>query len=374
MENKKKEVEYLVHLLSCALNGKEVRHQEGIDYSTLLSLARKHQVYNIIFPLIKDDLSVPDEYKQKFRDYNLSEISRMLVINNERSEVYDAFDEHGIKYMPLKGLIIKDYYPMESMRQMSDNDILFDIKYRDVVAELMKSMGYKCIATGENSDDYHKPPYCTFEFHRSLFFDEHDFCPKFDNLWENAVKDDERPCMYHMGLEDIYIYSVCHMYKHFTTAGCGIRFLADNYLFLKKEQDKLDWKRIDSFMSEYNISEYEHKCRKLAFDMFDENELDDGELELLETFMNFGIFGNGSIRIANRIKKMSENSNLEQAKKDYILYRLFPPKAKMIADNRILEKKPYLLPLYYILRLFKAMFNGKKTLDEISNIKDVESE
>ena len=58
MDNKKKEVEYLIHLLSCALNGKEVRHQEGIDYSTLLSLARKHQVYNIIFPLIKDDLSV----------------------------------------------------------------------------------------------------------------------------------------------------------------------------------------------------------------------------------------------------------------------------------------------------------------------------
>lgn len=373
MENKKKEVEYLIHLLSCALNGKEVQHQEGIDYSTLLSLARKHQVYNIIFPLIKDDSDVPEEYKKKFRDYNLSEISRMLVINNERSEVYDSLEENGIKYMPLKGLIIKDYYPMESMRQMSDNDILFDVKYRDVVADLMKSMGYKSIATGENTDDYHKPPYCTFEFHRTLFFAENDFCPKFDNLWENAIKDDEREYMYHMGLEDIYIYSVCHMYKHFTTAGCGIRFLADNYLFLKKEQEKLDWKRIDSFMSEYNISDYEQKCRRLAFDMFDENELDDDELELLETFMNFGIFGNGGIRIANRIKKLSEGSSIEQAKKEYLLYRLFPPKSKMIADNRILEKKPYLLPFYYILRLFKALLNGRKTLNEISDIKDVES-
>lgn len=373
MTNLKKEVEYLIHLLSCALNSKAVRHQEGIDYSALLSLARKHQVYNIIFPLIKENPNVPDEHKQKFRDYNLSEISRMLVINSERSAIYDILDENGIKYMPLKGLIIKDYYPMESMRQMSDNDILFDVNFRDKVASVMKSMGYKCIATGENSDDYHKPPHCTFEFHRALFFSEHDFCPQFDNLWENAVKDDERPYMYHMGLEDIYIYSVCHMYKHFTTAGCGIRFLADNYLFLKKEQDKLDWKRIDAFMREYNISEYEQKCRKLAFDMFDENELDEDELELLETFMNFGIFGNGKIRIANRIKKMSENSSIEQAKKDYLLYRLFPPKSKMVADNRILEKKPYLLPLCYILRLFKALFKGRKTLDEISDIKDVES-
>ena len=215
MASLKKEVEYLIYLLSCALNETEPQMQE-VDYSALLSLARKHQIYNIIFPLIQDDPNMPDEYKTKFRNYNLSEISRMLIINNERNEIFERLDEKGIKYMPLKGLILKNYYPLESMRQMSDNDILFDDTHRDEVALFMKELGYKAIATGENSDDYHKPPYCTFEFHRTLFFKETDFCPEFNNLWENAVADDEHKYMYHMGLDDVYIYSVCHMYKHFS--------------------------------------------------------------------------------------------------------------------------------------------------------------
>ncbi|HBA94018.1 MAG TPA: hypothetical protein DCZ02_05315 [Ruminococcaceae bacterium] len=65
---------------------------------------------------------------------------------------------------------------------------------------------------------------------------------------------------------------------------------------------------------------------------------------------------------------MAEGSSLEQAKKNYLLSRLFPPKKKMIADNRILEKKPYLLPWYYVKRLFKAIFNSKKTLGELKTV------
>lgn len=365
------EVDYMIHLLSCALNGKKPRTQEGIDYSALLSLAKKHQIYNIIYPLLSDMPSVPDKYKDDFRSYHLSEVSRMLVINNEREMIYDELDEKGIKYMPLKGLIIKHYYPKESMRQMSDNDILFDFSFRDDVADIMKKAGYKTMATGENSDDYHKAPYCTFEFHRTLFYKQNDFCPVFDNLWDNAIVDETRPYMYHMGLEDTYIYSVCHMYKHYSTAGCGIRFLADHYLFLKKENEKLNWNYINSFFEKWNITDFEKNSRQLAFKIFDEEKLTDDEIALLETFINFGIFGDGQIKLTNRINALAENSSIENAKKKYLLYRLFPPKEKMIADYRALEKRKYLLPFYYIYRLLKGAKNSKKTFDEINSIKNV---
>lgn len=365
------EVDYMIHLLSCALNGKKPRTQEGIDYSALLSLAKKHQIYNIIYPLLSDMPSVPDKYKDDFRSYHLSEVSRMLVINNEREMIYDELDEKGIKYMPLKGLIIKHYYPKESMRQMSDNDILFDFSFRDDVADIMKKAGYKTMATGENSDDYHKAPYCTFEFHRSLFYKQKDFCPVFDNIWDNATVDENHPYMYHMGLEDTYIYSVCHMYKHYSTAGCGIRFLADHYLFLKKENEKLNWNYINNFFEKWNISDFEKSTRQLAFKLYDEEMLTDDEIALLETFINFGIFGDGKIRLANTINALAENSSIDSAKKKYLLYRLFPPKEKMIADYRALEKRPYLLPFYYIYRLFKGAKNSKKTMSEINSIKNV---
>ncbi|MCR5208197.1 MAG: nucleotidyltransferase family protein [Eubacterium sp.] len=371
-EARKKEVSFLIELLSRSLNEKEPPAAEGVDFSFLLTLAKKHQVYNIIFPLISETDGIDAQLKQEFRNYSLSELKRMLVMNDERERIFSALSEKGIRFMPLKGLILKAYYPKESMRQMSDNDILYDAENRDAVARIMKENGYKPTATGENSDDYHKPPFSTFEFHRTLFFEEHDFCPRFDNLWENASPDDDNPCLYHMGLNDVYIYNVCHMYKHYSTAGCGIRFLADNYLFLKKESGRLDYEYISSRLSEYGIADFERETRKLAFKLFDGEELTENDEKLLEVFINFGIFGSGKIKLTRELEGMG--GSLESAKKQYLLKRLFPPVKKMKADYRVLEKRPYLLPVYYIYRLFKGAANPEKTLGEVKDIRNIKNE
>lgn len=374
MNSSNKEVNYLMHLLSCALNGTAPdKAEEGMDFSALFALAKKHQIYNIVYPLISDMEALPKEEKENWRNYNLSEIARMLTVNNERSLIVNDLAKNGIKFMPLKGLILKNYYPKESMRQMSDNDILYDFTKRDILHGIMVKNGYKAVATGENSDDYFKPPCSTFEFHRQLFFQESDFCPHFDHLWDNAYRDEDNPCMYHMNLNDVYVYSVCHMYKHFSTAGCGVRFLADNYVFLRKENDNLDWNYINHCFDEYGISEYERESRELAFKLFGGKELNEAETALFETYINFGIYGSGKIRLAKNIEKLADNGSVKTAKKKYIFRRLFPSRKKMIADYRALEKRPWLLPAYYIIRLVKGAVNGKSTISEIKAVNEIKN-
>lgn len=371
MQNR--EIDYFLYLLACALNDEKPEQRQGVDYNAILALAKKHQIYNIISSIIASMPDASDDIKLQFKNHNLSEITRMIAINNERNLIFDELTQNGIRFMPLKGLILKDYYPKESMRQMSDNDILFDIENRDIVAKIMKNFGYSAVATGENSDDYYKPPYCTFEFHRTLFFDENDFCPRFDNLWNNATPDENNRFMYHMGLDDVYVYNICHMYKHYSTAGCGVRFLADNYLFLKAENDNLNWSYINSKLNEFGILDYEKRSRELAFKIFECEELNANELKLLETYINNGIYGDGNISLEKSINSLSKNGSIATAKKKYILKRLFPPKKKMIADYRVLEKKPYLLFALYIYRLFKAIFNSKATLTEFKAVNSIEN-
>lgn len=377
MNSKNKEVNYLVHLMACALNEKEPQVlSEDIDFSVLLELAKKHQIYNMIFPVISNMENVPEEEKENWRNYNLTEIAKMLTVNSERQIIYDELTENKIKFMALKGLILKNYYPKESMRQMSDNDILVDPKKRDLIFEIMKRHNYKISSTCENSDDFLKSPFCAFEFHRDLFFDECEFHPHFNYVWDNAVVDEENPYMYYMNLNDVYVHSVCHMYKHFSTAGCGVRFLADIYVFLKKEKDNLDWNYVNNWFSEYGILEYEKESRELAFKLFDEEELNDKQMELFQTYMNFGIYGNGNVAITRRINKLAENDNssLKTAKTKYLLKRLFPSKSLMVQNYRVLEKKPYLLPFYYVARLFKGLFESKKVINEVKLVNDFESE
>lgn len=373
MNTGKKEVKCLLHLLACAFNGNQPKIEEGVDFKALLQLAKMHQVYNIIFPLIATLEMVPEKEKAHFRDYSLSELKRMVVMNSEREAIFAELSKAGVRYMPLKGLIIKAYYPKESMRQMSDNDILYDAENRDTVAEIMKKNGYKTVATGENSDDYHKPPFSTFEFHRTLFFEENDFCPRFDNLWENAEQDSEDPCLYNMNVNDVYLYNVCHMFKHYSTAGCGIRFLADNYLLLKRDGKLLDEDYISSKLTEYGILDFEKETKDLAFKVFEEKELSEEDEKLLEVFINFGIYGSGKIRLSKQLSAISEDGDIQNAKRRYILKRLFPPKKKMIADYRTLEDKPYLLPAYYVYRLFKGAANSSDTIKEIKDINNIEN-
>ena len=370
----KLDTEYFLHLICCALHNEEAKEVEGVNYYALFELSKKQELYNLINEKIQGLSFVGDEEKAIFRNYSLSELNRMLAIGSQRNIIYSLLSDNKIKFMPLKGLIFKNYYPKESMRQMSDNDILIDESKREKAAEIMSGLSYTAFDTTQNSDDFFKEPYYTFELHRSLFDSESEFSPSFDNVWENAKQDENNEFMYHMAKEDVYIYSICHMYKHYIKSCCGIRFLIDNYLFIKKEYDNLNWDYINSELEKYNLSDYEKQTRELAKKVFDEKELTKDEQNLLESYINYGIYGNKQGKILQDFELASKGSSKGEAKIKYILRRLFPKKKEMLFNYPVLEKKPYLLPFMLIHRFFKGIFNFKKTSAEIKTIKKIEKE
>lgn len=369
MTENNREAQYLIHLLSCAINEKQAEYWDGIDYSRLLKLSFKHQVFSTVYSVLSEVDGVPSEHMQEFRNYYMNYVQQTLMLSGERNAIFDELTENKIRYMPLKGSILKGYYPKEIMRQMGDIDVLYDTNYRDTVARIMSERGYKNFSSGENSDDYEKEPKLVFEFHRTLFFEESNFNPRFDNLWEPATPDDDNEFLYHMDINNLYLHSVCHMYKHYNFGGCGIRFLADTYLMLKAENDNLDWQWIDKKLDEYGIKEFERETKELAFAMFEEKELNEAQKALLDIFLTFGIFGTQDNAVKAKLSSLANGNEIDsKVLTKYKLYRLFPPKKKMIADYRVLEKHRYLLPAMYVYRLIKATFNFKKTKQEIEMI------
>lgn len=66
--------------------------------------------------------------------------------------------------MPLKGSILKDWYPKFGMREMADNDILFDASKRKEVKAIFQGRGYTVKEYDKsNHDAYEKPPIYNFE-------------------------------------------------------------------------------------------------------------------------------------------------------------------------------------------------------------------
>ena len=370
----KSETEYLLHLIFCSLHNEKPKESYEVDFEALFELAKKQEIYNLINDIIQSADFVPDSVKTLFRNQSLSELNRMIAISAQREIVYSELAKNGIRYMPLKGLIFKNYYPRESMRQMSDNDILIDEAKQNEAADIMHALGYKAYDTTQNSDDFFKEPFYTFELHRTLFDDESEFSPRFENIWQNSSRDESNEFLYHMDINDVYIYSICHMYKHYVKFCCGLRFLVDNYLFIKKEGKNLNFDYINSELEKYSLSDYEKETRSLANKAFDGEELSEEEKKLLKNYTDFGLFGDSEGKVVQELSAVSDGNSKANAKARYIMRRLFPKKRDMLFIYPVLEKKPYLYPFMLIHRFFKGLFNIKKTTEELKSVNQIQKE
>ncbi len=358
------ESEYIVSLLKSALKKETMPPAlDGVDWQKLISISKKQQVYSIIASVL-DPSYLPQEQAQELAVYINNELLRLLSMKNELEELEKKLREKKIKFMLLKGSVIRNYYPQQKMRQMSDIDILYDYTKRDTLLKIMKSRGFRLTASCENSDDFFKEPFYTFEWHRELFFEEAEFCPHFD-LWKNATADSHNPYKYYVEETEHFIYTICHMYKHYATNGCGIRFLCDIYVLLNYGKD-IDLDKAVAVLDKIGIKDFALDAISLANAIFNGGEVTENQQKMLDFLLSSGVYGN---HIVDYSKKLSE---FNDSKIRYLFRRVFPEKRKMAADYRQLEKRPYLLPVYYIIRLFtKVKYNSKSAKNELNEIKKI---
>lgn len=358
------ESEYLAALLKSAIKKQELPCAPAdIDWKKLVAISKKQQVYSIIASIL-DASALPKEQAAELVSYVQSELLRLLSMKSELEQLEKELQEKQIKFMLLKGSVIRDYYPQQKMRQMSDIDILYDYSRRDELFKIMKSRGFRLTTSCENSDDFFKEPFYTFEWHRELFFEEAQFCPHFD-LWKNAQADSDNPYKYHIESTEHFVYTICHMFKHYATNGCGVRFLCDIYVLMHYGED-IDMGRAIAELEKIGIKEFALDAISLTNAVFDGGKISENQQKMLDFLLSSGVYGN---LVVDYSKKLSEFNG---SKIKYLFRRIFPEKKKMLANYRQLEKKPYLLPFYYIVRIFtKIKYNSDSAKNELKEIKKI---
>ena len=123
--------------------------------------------------------------RQRTKGLDISQLYQISVYHDIGAIVCMALESAGI----LKGVILKDYYPELGMRQMSDNDILYDAAFRKTMQQYMLSQGYTLGAKKAYEDDYFKLPVYNYEMHLSLFGNnDSDFSQYFQNIEERLIR------------------------------------------------------------------------------------------------------------------------------------------------------------------------------------------
>ena len=370
-----------MELASLSLAGKKL---EKIPYSdkdleAVYEYVKISGISAITFMALENAVDAADEssFMFEWKKMRLNAMRRNLLFDQERSEITKFLEQNGIWYLPLKGSVIKEMYPNPEMREMNDNDILIDQNGRDQAKDFMLSRGYQVkpndkgvIDDKGNSDEFIKDPFFYFELHKFLI--EERYSPKqydyFLSIKDRLIKDTDKEYGYHMSDEDFYLYMICHAHKHFSRNGMGIRFLMDEYVFLKEKGETLDNDYINEKIREFGLEQFDADLRKVSKMAFDEDEecleesLSDSEKALYDSCLGAGIFGNIETRWKNEAYEMSANSTDTITKKEYIKNRLFPDEKWYRIYHPFVYKHKIVKPFFTIYRLTVLAFRGRKNV------------
>ena len=150
----------LLYLLNFSLNDPKIDliRVLSVDLPNIFSLAEYHKLTACVaFAL--ENIGLDDETLKPWKQAKSMAIRKNILLNNERKQIYDYMEDNSIIHVSLKGIVLQDFYPKFGMREMGDNDILYDPTYQEQMHDFMLSRGYHTEFYKKiHHDEYQKPP------------------------------------------------------------------------------------------------------------------------------------------------------------------------------------------------------------------------
>ena len=329
--------------------------------SAVYTLANRHDLAHLVGQAASK-LGLPEsEPLTKCKQAAMQAVYRYVQLNYEYQQICKTLEEAEIPFIPLKGSVLRDYYPEPWMRTSCDIDVLVkEVDLNSAVKVLVEKLGYRSggrgwhdVALSSSSGVHLELHFATVEEGRARKSQE-----VLQNIWNDAKP--KAAETYHCCMSDemFYFYHIAHMAKHLENGGCGVRSFLDLWLLNHKLKDNRQKREV--LLSRGELLQFANAAEKLSEVWF--SELDaDTMCQYFEKFvLGGGQFGNVENMVAaNRAKQSGELA--------YILSRLFLPYSHMKRKYPILNKHKWLTPFFQVIRWINLLFKGgvKRSVHEL---------
>lgn len=344
---------YTCRLLSSVLNDTEpMPLPEGMSLEGLYEYQKGQDVSNMAYIALKK-LGYTDEQLGEFKeDYKLN-VLREARFELGGQQIFDAFEKAEIPFLTLKGAILKYYYPNPALRTFTDIDIYVGKEFGRAEQELFK-LGYEKTGFDEHNDvGYTKKPSLHIELHKDLFPDDYDFEGYFDEPYRHTELKDGYKYYHVYKTDDFFIHVLCHLFKHFTFGGCGLRQYLDIYVMTRKMKLNMDY--IRSELKSFGMDGFLDTTLKLNRFFFDGEKPDDELIEIAEFVFNNSTFGNADNRLVLDYDKGHGEKRTLWGNIKYFMERWGLNYSQMKLKYKVLKYLPFLLPFCWIYRLITAL-------------------
>ena len=320
------------------------------EWIDVYELSKKHQVDSIISTAVQTDENIPVEIKKLFAH----SLDQAILIDTQQQfeyqQLFDLLNKEKVAFAPLKGYVMKQLYPSSYMRTMSDLDLLIKNEDTNIFRELLKSNGYAVVSTNIEEDAFVKNN-ILIEVHRILVGEEYKWMYQYyKNSWELVVK--QCNYQYQMTNENFYIYHIAHLAKHYMHAGIGIRFILDAYIIAEK-YTHMNWEYINNELEKLKLNKFHNNLICIINKWFTGEKIIDKVIIDMEKYIfGSGVYGN----IEN--EEITQYEKYKGMKK-IIHYKdvIFPSLKIMSASYPVVEKEPWLMPIFWVVRIINKLRN-----------------
>ena len=330
----------IITMIRCAVTGQPGTLPEGFSMADAMETVRSHQIGTLIYQgaLLCGIPKTTPEMRQLFALY-----VRCLAHSEGQlaaiRQLFVAFDDHGIDYLPLKGCNMKPLYPKPELRLMGDADILIRTSQYAAIEPVVQALGY----TRQVESDHEyiwQSNRLHLELHKRLIPSYNkDYFAFFGDGWQLAAP--RSGSRYAMAAEDEFVYNFTHFAKHYRDGGIGLRHVTDLWVFLRS-YPAMDEARLQQALSTLGLQEFYGNIRSLIACWFEDGESTEKTEFIAEFLFSSGAWGEAETHKVSQIAKRGRIALTRSL--------LFPNRFIMEQKYPVLKKCPILLPIFWPVR------------------------
>lgn len=314
-------------------------------------IAKRHDMSHYIgAALSKKEIKVSDAAFQHYQNVMLSTVARMRRISYELERASEALEKAEIQFIPLKGAVVRNFYPEFWMRTSCDIDILVHEEEFEKAIEAINSDGRFTI--GEMHPHSRDVSLYAAGINIELHFNIIDYKDNLDavlkDVWEYAVPREKYK--YLMGLTPEYqlFHIYAHAANHFIEGGCGIKPLID--IFLLEKSLKYNGELFGQLLERSSLTRFREGLKALSNVWFANADHSALTLSMEKYIFSGGVYG-------SKINSMLVRGT-KRAPERYVLNRIFMPYEFISIKYPILRKHKYLTPVFEVVRWISFIFKG----------------
>lgn len=364
-------------MLRAFVHGEKPVFANDFDEKEFLKCAYYQNILGIVAYMNRRYRFLSDSVFSALENTYYSVVSDSVVRQEAFSKLSARLSEEGIEHMPVKGLYIMEYYAVKELRSFGDIDILIRESDRAKTDKLMRELGYDIKTDWEPTYSYLKGNEF-YEIHSNLFDvrlkNRPDMIEYFSKAWDYAEK--RNGLCFEPQRDFHFIYIICHIAKHLSTSGAGIRMFLDVAFFIEKFNSEMSWDYIKDEFKKLKLEKFLYTVLSAVEDWFgvtadcDFEKLSENKLnELLAYTLGADIYGHNRDNTLVKLRTQKSPSKVL-----LFIKMIFPPKSQIESRYTFLEKSSLLLPLAWVVRFFKNIKLIPSWVKSVGNLKAADSD